>query len=281
MINRYRPKYKWMAKGGSDGREAGVPFGRPRSKGAGLSWNIGNLVDLILYHEFKDSLVNKPPKNTQFSIRWAFARFLKGYYGKSSLDNVERDLDVILFRTHWFLNNGEVRFAIKNGLISINNVVVRVPGTLIQPGDLIRFDASRRGEGPQGRFNKLFSNTSKALSTPFPINLPGTEGPNQGFALPIKKTPDNKGKTQYKEGEIIKNKMESPVDWIKINNLGTITMGKEKLNELNEWKKKSPLNMIQNLNYLEINNNIKTLILLYSPKFFNIPYPFNLHKFFR
>lgn len=49
---------------------------------------------------------------------------------------------------------------------------------------------------------------------------------------------------------------------------------------LREWYKLSRYKMIQNAAWLEINNNTRSLVMLNTPKFSNIPYPFNLHKFY-
>ena len=49
---------------------------------------------------------------------------------------------------------------------------------------------------------------------------------------------------------------------------------------LSDWEKTVYLNLIQNVNYLEINNNIKTIIMLNQPQYNNLPFPFNLHKFY-
>jgi len=49
---------------------------------------------------------------------------------------------------------------------------------------------------------------------------------------------------------------------------------------LGEWYKLSRNKMPQNAAWLEINNNTRALVMLKHPKFSNIPYPFNLHKFY-
>jgi len=49
---------------------------------------------------------------------------------------------------------------------------------------------------------------------------------------------------------------------------------------LGEWYKLSRNKMPQNASWLEINNNTRALVMLKHPKFSNIPYPFNLHKFY-
>lgn len=197
-----------------------------------MTWDSRILTYLLLFHELKNYSFKKicggtnrkyiNPKNTQFAIRWAFARFLKLYYNTKKINNVENRIDILLFRTNWFLNLTTIRTAIKNGLIIVNNKVIKNPNTYIKPGDTVRLLDS---------FNKknILINYYKEKNIKIGFN-PFTTKQN-GFA------------------------------------------------GINEWKNKLPLHMLQNVNYLEINNNIKTFILLKSPKYCNIPYPTNLHKY--
>lgn len=157
------------------------------------------------------------PKNTQFAIRWSFNRFLSRFYPSSIHNNLETRLDILLFRTHWFLNFNSIIFLIKHGFVMVNNVVIYHPHLKIYPGDIVHC-----------QFLKL-------QHTPL-----------------IQK---------FNQFELLNNYESNPIY------------------DLNEWKKLSSLHLIQNLNYLEINNSTHTFILLKSPSFHNIPYPFNLHKF--
>ena len=90
-------------------------------------------------------------KNNQFNIKWFFNRYLKLYYQTSKaahLYSIETRLDIILFRTNWFINKEAVRVAIKSGLIKVNNKIIHgrnlTRGHLhLKPGDIIKVHKSR------------------------------------------------------------------------------------------------------------------------------------------
>jgi len=211
-----------------------------------LSWNQKNMAYMLLYSVFKHNLNNiktkltranplqkrgilntkmirnrtKRIKNNQFNIKWFFNRYLKLYYQTAKathLSNIETRLDIILFRTNWFINKEAVRIAIKSGLVQVNGAALQgselTKGHLhLNPGDIIKVD------------NKFIEKNLWLTS-------------------------------HYKE------------------NISKITMS------LKFWVSDVKKKIIPNLPYLEINNNIKTLIILKKPKFNEIPYPFNLRKF--
>jgi ribosomal 50S subunit-recycling heat shock protein len=220
-----------------------------------LSWKTKNLAYILLYTVFKHTInktldsskkdtsyrninnklsrsnsVNlnvlrkstRKIKNNQFNIKWFFNKYLKNYYNIniSKLFHIESRLDVILFRTNWFVNKEAVKTAIKNGLIKINKKVEQSSTKQIKPGDIIEFNDLN--------FNKklLLSNFYKSY--------------------------------------IISDQT---------------TYLKSSLFALNNWNLENSYNLIPNIPYLEINNKIKVLIMLKSPTFPEIPYPFNLRKF--
>jgi len=147
-----------------------------------LSWNKQNIAYLLLYTVFKHNINNirtklansnisqktlmksakivknrsRRIKNNQFNIKWFFNRYLNLYYQAnkiSHLYNIETRLDLILFRTNWFINKEAVRIAIKSGLIQVNNKVVH--GRLLtnghihlKPGDVVKLNI-------KGDLNKL------------------------------------------------------------------------------------------------------------------------------
>jgi len=208
-----------------------------------LNWNTKNMAYMLLYSVFKHNLNNiktkltranplqkrgllntkiirnrpKRIKNNQFNIKWFFNRYLKLYYQTAHLSHIETRLDILLFRTNWFLNQEAARIAIKSGLIQVNGVVLQgsslTNGQIkLNPGDIIKVNT-------RGIANNLW------LTSHFNEN--------------ISKTPLS----------------------------------------LKIWASEIKKKIIPNIPYLEINNNIKTLIILNKPKFNEIPYPFNLRKF--
>ena len=58
-----------------------------------------------------------------------------------------------------------------------------------------------------------------------------------------------------------------------------VQINRHKSGSLYNWNLENNYNIIPNVPYLEINNKIKTLIMLKHPTFKDIPYPFNLRKF--
>jgi len=219
-----------------------------------LSWKTKNLAYILLYTVFKHTInktldtskkdtslrnrnnklsrassnlnvlrkSTRKIKNNQFNIKWFFNKYLKHYYNIniSKLFHIESRLDVLLFRTNWFVNKEAVRSAIKNGLITRNKIIVRSSVEQIKPGDIIEF-------------NDLNFNKQLLLS-----NL-------------------------YKSSIIYDQ----------------ATRFKYSLFALHNWKLENSYHLIPNIPYLEINNKIKVLIMLKSPTFQDIPYPFNLRKF--
>jgi ribosomal protein S4 len=142
-----------------------------------LSWKSKNIIYLLLYCVFKHNINTKyfsqktgikvakliknrvrRIKNNQFNIKWFFNRYLKFYYQTKSshLSNIESRLDIILFRTNWFINKEAARIAIKNGLIKVNNKSIQgynfINGQIyLKPGDIVKFDYSKY----RGDINKL------------------------------------------------------------------------------------------------------------------------------
>jgi ribosomal protein S4 len=142
-----------------------------------LSWDTRNMAYMLLYSVFKHNINNirtklsrasvplkrgiqsakiarsrtKRIKNNQFNIKWFFNRYLKLYYQTSRaahLYSIETRLDIILFRTNWFINKEAVRVAIKSGLVKVNNKIIHgrdlTKGHLhLKPGDIIKVDKSK------------------------------------------------------------------------------------------------------------------------------------------
>jgi len=106
-----------------------------------LNWNRKNIGKLILFQEL--DLVTKPikkRKNNQFNVKWFFNRFLYSYYQRNSLSFAEGRLDIILFRTNWFISYHHVNHAILTGKISMNNTVVSNKNIFLKKGDIIKVD---------------------------------------------------------------------------------------------------------------------------------------------
>lgn len=229
-----------------------------------LTWDARNIAYLILYHEYKHGLqrVKKPAKrikNNQFNIKWYFNRILKAYYQATKLSHltyIESRLDVILFRTNWFKTKEAVRFFIKNGLIKVNNKIIQGGDVHLLPGDVIQIRGSKQNLGshlPGGEayiVNSIANITQEIKQT----SNPGAvyNGTALGEITPVKGS----------------------------NNGPYIREPKEAGPALVEWYKNKGKKMAQNPAWLEINNNTKTIVILKQPKFSNIPYPFNLHKFY-
>jgi len=181
-----------------------------------LSWDFNNLAKFILYHQFSSyfygfnsSSTSFPRfKHNQFNIKWNFSRFLKSYYSfrfKHSPFFLESRVDLILFRSNWFLSHSSVLYAIKHRFVYLNHNLISHPHFFLSSGDLLSFS--------------LFP------SPPFLSFLPPS----------------------------------SPSLFL--------------------WSSHLPFFLFQNVDYILINNNIKSLLFLHSPFFHSIPFPFNLHKF--
>lgn len=235
-----------------------------------LSWETRNLVYTLAYSEFKHNpnqvsskkerlrgiiknlglnpnanakgetvkvdsrLRTKRIKNNQFNIKWFFNRYLKFYYKDikpSNLINAESRLDIILFRTNWFINKEAIKTAIKKGLITLNNKI-STGYVHLKPGDIIQLN-----DEVVSRYNaKLWLNSHLAYS------------PSTGS-----------------------NSMDRRLTNIFHSNTASMI--------LSDWRRNYNRNIIPNVSYLEINNNIKTLMILKNPKYNEIPYPYNLRKF--
>lgn len=140
-----------------------------------LNWDTRNMAYTLLYNEFKHirnkklggklAQTNKKSgitdkglklgqnkkklfkriKNNQFNIKWSFNRYLKFYYQalkSSHLSSIETRLDVLLFRTNWFINKEAVRSAIKKGLATWNGELVKGYNGFVKPGDIIKIKAT-------------------------------------------------------------------------------------------------------------------------------------------
>jgi len=201
--------------------------------GAKLSWEKKNIANIILFKEYKNIIQGhgvsitprgKRIKNNQFNIKWFFYRFLKTYYQTTKLTpNIETRLDILLFRTNWFINKEAVIKFIKNGNIKINNHTITSSHFHLKPGYFITVKHLSINNSLMKYYKSTAPNISGSLFTS--PNVAGIEG----YEL---------------------------------------------------WFKKRKNNMIPNISYLEINNNIKGIIILKKPLFKNIPVPFNLHRFY-
>jgi len=157
----------------------------------------------------------KKIKNNQFNLKWFFNRYLKSYYKDipiSQLYHVESRLDILLFRTNWFINKEAVNTALKNNLILINNNPTTNIHITIKPGDIVQV-------------------------------------------------------------------LNHTIDNILLANHYKPTIKKFSFKSLHNWDYNLYSNILANIPYLEINNNIKTFIMLKTPLFEQIPYLFNLRKF--
>jgi ribosomal protein S4 len=185
-----------------------------------MSWEKKNLGYLILYTQFKhlpqrvkkkiSTRFSRPPKNNQFNIKWGFNRFLHSYYLSKSLDqvfNIENRLDLMLFRTNWFINKSAIFNMLAKGMITVNNRIEKKGNRILKPGDIIQIHGDI-------------------------VNYPG------------------------------KN--------IKINQYKDIV----------DWEERKEDKLPQYPKWLELNHNSKSIFILTLPDFKDIPYPFNLNKFY-
>jgi len=223
-----------------------------------LNWNRKNIGKLILFHELlgyehSSSHVTKPKKkikNNQFNVKWFLNRFLFSYYQRrvaileatkpakhatqrfmgnnrrlNSLSFIENRLDIILFRTNWFISYHHVNHAILTGKISLNNKIVSNKNIFIKKGDIIKVD-----EG-----FLLW----KKKEIKYENEYSGSFGQRPQYSFRF-----------YKNG--FKNYMD--------------------------WFKNKYYFLLKNPVYLEVNCNIKTIIILKNPQYQNIPYPKNLAR---
>ena len=190
---------------------------------AKLSWEKKNIANIILFNEYKNIVQRgKRIKNNQFNIKWMFNKTLTNLYQTTKLSpNIESRLDILLFRTNWFINKEAVIKYIKSGYIKINNQTIHSSHFHLKAGYLITLD-------------HLSIDNSLIQSS------------------------GNLGRDD--------------LSYARARSMPSRTLSHE------EWLKNRKYNMIPNMPYLEINNNIKGIIILKKPVFKNIPVPFNLHR---
>jgi len=194
-----------------------------------LNWNRKNVGKIILFHEFNHlSKPIKKVKNNQFNVKWFFNRFLFSYYQRNSLSFIENRLDLILFRTNWFISYEHVNHAILTGKISLNNKIVTNKNIFLKKGDIIKVD--------EGLWKKK---EIKYVGLKAQFDTKSNNFLDRSFRF-------------YTH----KNRFRNYMDWFK-----------NKYNFL-----------LKNPAYLEINHNIKTIIILNNPQYKNIPYPKNLER---
>jgi hypothetical protein len=247
MINRYIPYLSWetlnlvysLAYSEFKYNPNQKPSKKERSRGGlkNLSPNLNGeiaKVDSKMRVPLESRLRPRRIKNNQFNIKWFFNRYLKFYYKDikpSNLINVETRLDIILFRTNWFINKEAIKTAIKKGLITLNNKI-STGYVHLKPGDIIKLS-----DEVVSKYNsKLWLNSHFAYSP-----------------------------------SIVSNPMDRRLTNISHSNTASMI--------ISDWHRNYNRNIIPNVSYLEINNNIKTLMILKNPKYNEIPYPFNLRKF--
>jgi ribosomal protein S4 len=191
-----------------------------------LNWKRKNIGKILYFYEFYpfSKPIKKKTKNNQFNVKWFFNRFLFSYYQRNSLSFIENRLDLILFRTNWFISYNHMNQAILTGKISLNNKIVRNKKIFLKKGDLLKVE-----EGFsiwKKKDIKYEPNSSRQI-------------PKSSFRF-----------------YMYKNRYKNYMNWFK--------------NKYNFLLKNPP--------YLEINNNIKSIIILKTPEYKNIPYPKNLER---
>lgn len=222
-----------------------------------LSWTRNNIGYILLYNEFRHVMQRvkraaKRVKNNQFNIKWNYARMLKRYYTAKDLKTIERRLDVLLFRTNWFINKKGALSCAKSGVIKVNNKIHRATNCPLSLGALVttaQIEEKKNKYAPSWASSKYLAYKKKQSGRADPYGLHGDALIKYGLH-PAHKT--------LKDGLHYEGRFAT----------------------LKEWKKKRKKKMAQNASWLEINNNIKSFIVLKEPKFKNIPFPFNLHKFY-
>lgn len=158
-----------------------------------LSWEKKNIANIILLKEFKNIIQvwrsqetprhrTKRIKNNQFNIKWIFGRVLRTYFQTTKLTpNIETRLDILLFRTNWFINKEAVIKFIKSGNIKINNQTITSSHFHLKPGYLITVKHLSID-------NSLIKHyKSPALTTGRTPNVAGIEG----YELWLKKRKNN------------------------------------------------------------------------------------------
>jgi ribosomal protein S4 len=209
-----------------------------------LNWNRKNIGKLILFHEFNQIFKPKKKiKNNQFNIKWFFNRFLFLYYQRNHLSFAEGRLDLLLFRTNWFKSYNSVKKALVTGKVLINGKKVKNGKILMKKGDICRI--------VEGGFPN-YKNIENQKSSPT-IGTVHISAPN------LWKKKEIKYSLRFSSFHHPYNTLPLYLDWLK-----------------NKW-----MFLLKNPVYLEINNNIKTFILLTNPEYKNIPYPRNLNKLYK
>ena len=89
----------------------------------------------LFYGNLKDSKLKKLLKTTKLSSNLRFSQFIS---------NFEFKLDVLLYRSSFFLSVMESRDFIKKGFVFVNNICVTNPDTILTYRDLISFKKSVR-----------------------------------------------------------------------------------------------------------------------------------------
>jgi ribosomal protein S4 len=187
-----------------------------------LNWNRKNIGKILLFQNLNPFFKPiKKAKNNQFNVKWFFNRFLYSYYQHNSLSFIENRLDLILFRTNWFISYNHVLYAILTGHISLNHVIVRNKNIFIKSGDLLQV----KEEFLIWKKKEIIYEPKKIYKSSFRYNA-------------------------------YKNRFRNYMDWFK---------------NKHNFLLKNPV-------YLEINNNIKSIIVLNNPHYKNIPYPKNLER---
>jgi len=209
-----------------------------------LNWNRKNIGKILLFQNFNPFFKPlKKVKNNQFNVKWFFNRFLFSYYQRNSLSFIENRLDLILFRTNWFLSYNHVNQAILTGKIYLNNKIVKNKNVFLEKGDLLKV----------GSFVK---------------NVPSEKDGLIWKKKEIKYEP-NLSKQNLTPGKFGVRNFKSSFRYYTFKN---------RFRNYMDWFKNKHNFLLKNPIYLEINNNIKSIIILKNPQYINIPYPKNLER---
>jgi ribosomal protein S4 len=224
-----------------------------------LNWNRKNIGKLILFHEFNQIFKPKKKiKNNQFNIKWFFNRFLFLYYQRNHLSFAEGRLDLLLFRTNWFKSYYHLKKALVTGKVLINGKKVKNGKILMKKGDICRIVEggfpNYKNITPRLQSNPGHPENQKSNSERSSLNQSATQ---TYFDLWKKK--EIKYSLRFSSFHHPYNTLPLYLDWLKT-----------------KW-----MFLLKNPVYLEINNNIKTFILLTNPEYKNIPYPRNLNKLYK
>lgn len=119
------------------------------------TWNRRNLLlwDDIEWKKSKNQLPRS--KSNNWRIKFKIKQDIKSYYGGLSeswfqkinkknkwnslqlTSNLERKLDVIIFRSHWAISIYSAQQLIHQGHFMVNGVITRTPSYIVKPGDSI------------------------------------------------------------------------------------------------------------------------------------------------